>query len=100
MDDVAILIKTIWGKDEIKQNVEIETSRTLVPVKKFPITRQEWFEAGRSGLRPSFMLTTSILNYDGESRVEFQGKKYGIYRTYEDIENETIELYCEQKAGV
>lgn len=100
MDDVAILIKTIYGKDEIKQTVEIEVSRTLVPVQKFSITRAEWFEAGRSGLRPSFMLTTSIHNYDGELTVEFEGKKYGIYRTFEDVENETIELYCEVKAGV
>jgi hypothetical protein len=35
----------------------------------------------------------------GEREVELDGKKYGIYRTYERNQD-YIELYCERKGGV
>ena len=38
-------------------------------------------------------------DYEGESIVEIDGTRYGVYRTYLG-KNETLELYLEQKTGV
>ena len=37
--------------------------------------------------------------YEGEEIVEFEGTRYGVYRTYRG-RDDTIELYLERKAGV
>lgn len=63
------------------------------------ITRSEWFDAGRNGLQPTFIFTMFAPDYNGEKIVEFDGKRYGIYRTYR-ARNEQIELYVEEKGGL
>jgi hypothetical protein len=37
-------------------------------------------------------------DYNGEDTAEYDGKRYGIYRTYER-DDEQVELYLEKKAG-
>lgn len=63
------------------------------------ITRAEWFDAGRNGLQPTFIFTMFEPDYSGEKIVEFEGRRYGIYRTYRS-RNEQIELYVEEKGGL
>ena len=38
-------------------------------------------------------------DYNGAKEVEFDGKRYGIYRTYLR-QDELLELYLERKTGV
>lgn len=62
------------------------------------VTRQEFFEAGRNGLNPEYVFRMFAGDYNGERTVIYDGKAYGIYRTYlgrQDI----IELYAERKGG-
>lgn len=62
------------------------------------VTRSEFFEAGRNGLNPEFRFTLFAGDYDGEREVEYNGKSYGIYRTY-FARTDVIELYAERKGG-
>lgn len=62
------------------------------------ITRNEFFEAGRNGLNPEYMFIMFFGDYEGERTVEYNGKRYGIYRTYHG-RNDNIELYAERKGG-
>lgn len=62
------------------------------------VTRSEFFEAGRNGLNPEFRFTLFAGDYEGEREVEYNGKAYGIYRTY-FARTDVIELYAERKGG-
>ena len=63
------------------------------------VTRDEYFEGGRNGLNPEFRFTLFAGDYDCERTVEYDGKRYGVYRTY-FARTDTIELYVERKGGV
>jgi hypothetical protein len=47
---------------------------------------------------------TPIVNYNGEQIVQIgsgeNARRYAVYRTYLDPDNDSIELYLERKAGV
>lgn len=63
------------------------------------ITRAEWFEAGRNGLKPDICFITNCFDYNGETIVDYDGKRYGVYRTFFG-RNDSVELYCEKKGGL
>ena len=64
------------------------------------ITQTEWFEAGRNGIQhPAFTFVINRNEYSGQQIVEYQGQRYGVYRTYA-AKNENLELYCEAKGGI
>lgn len=65
------------------------------------ISRAEWVsyaQSGRQGLVPSYVASVFMGDYNGEDTAEYDGKRYGIYRTYER-DDEQVELYLEKKAG-
>lgn len=62
------------------------------------VTRAEFFEGGRSGLNPAFVFIVFAEDYEGEDLCEYEGKPYGIYRTYR-TEDDYMELYVERKGG-
>lgn len=97
-DVIAYLIGKTITKNGLKQEVETET-RTEILARKESVSQSEFYRAGEAGLNPEFRLTTAIIDYNGEKEVELDGKKYGIYRTYE-VDKDYVELYCERKGGV
>ena len=62
------------------------------------ITRSEFYEAGRNGLNPEFVLTMFAGDYSGERICSLNGQTYSIYRTYLE-RNDTLELYVIRKGG-
>ena len=97
-DVIAYLISKAITKNEYKQEVETDT-RTEIMALYESVSQSEFYKAGEAGLRPEFRLTTAIIDYNGEKEVELDGKRYGIYRTFE-VDKDYIELYCERKGGV
>lgn len=95
--DVIYLIKQTFVQDENGVERSVKDSR-MVYVQVNSVTRQEFFEAGRSGLNPEYMFTMFAGDYCGESIVEYAGKTYAVYRTYL-ARNDQIELYVERKGG-
>ena len=63
------------------------------------VSASEFFDGGRNGLNPDFQISMFAPDYNGERTVEFEGKRYGVYRTYKQ-RNDIIELYVERKGGV
>lgn len=84
--------------DEINQETVTETSREVYAQMR-SISRAEWFDAGRNGLKPDIAFVMQSFDYDGEKIIEWNGSRYGVYRTYYG-KNDRIELYCEKKGGV
>lgn len=62
------------------------------------VTRSEFFEAGRSGLKPEYRITMFFGDYNGETLVGYNGRIYSVYRTYM-AKTDIIELYVERKTG-
>lgn len=97
-DVIAYLLGKTITMNQLKQEVEVDT-RTEIFAQKESISQSEFYKGGEAGLKPDFRLITAIIDYNGEREVELDGKKYGIYRTYER-DQDYIELYCERKGGV
>lgn len=97
-DVIAYLLGKAITMNQLKQEVEVDT-RTEIFAQKESISQSEFYKGGEAGLKPDFRLITAIIDYNGEREVELDGKKYGIYRTYERNQD-YIELYCERKGGV
>ena len=79
----------VWRKTETTKDVFCQVDS---------ITRNEFFDAGRNGLSPDFRFTMFAPDYDGQKIVKYNGKRYGVYRTYLE-RNDNIELYVELKGG-
>ena len=95
---VITLIGETRTQDSIRQWISTETPRQVYCDVR-SVTREEWFEAGRNGLQPVYVFVMFEPDYQGEKIVEYNGKRYGIYRTYRG-RNEQIFLYAEEKGGL
>lgn len=95
-DEVITLYTSRPEKDENGILHDVLSSRDVF-CQVGSITRQEFFEAGRNGLNPQFIFYVFAGDYNNEMRLSFEGKDYGIYRTF--LDGDYIELYAERKGG-
>ena len=94
------LITKTYTTDTMGQKIATEKTETVFATLQ-SISRAEWTSyssTGRSGLVPAYMATVFMGDYNGQSIAEYNGERYGIYRTYER-DDELVELYLEKKAG-
>lgn len=96
--DTCFLIAETYKMDMLAQKIPVEEKKQVF-CNVFSITRTEFYHAGQSGLSPELKLTVFYGDYNGETIVEFRGKRYSVYRTYTPDE-ETVELYLVRKVGV
>ena len=92
------LIAETYAKNSYGQLVPTSSSRKVY-AQIDSVSRSEFFEGGRNGLNPELMFRMLASDYRDERTVEYNGKKYGIYRTYLG-RNDIIELYAERKGGL
>lgn len=91
------LIKDTFSVDAIGQHIPTREKR-LVYGRINSVTRAEWNAAGELGIKPEYEITMFGPDYHGEVALEMDGKTYGIYRTYQTL-NDDLELYLEWKVG-
>jgi hypothetical protein len=63
------------------------------------VSRAEFFAAGQSGLWPEYRFTVFFGDYQGETRLLYNGARYAVYRTYHARTDE-LELYVQREVGV
>lgn len=63
------------------------------------VGQREFFAAAQAGFKAEFKITVWVSDYDGQAIVEFNNKRYGVYRTYL-LNDGHIELYLTSKVGV
>lgn len=95
---VLTLIRQAMTQDAIGQQVAAEVRREVF-CDIVSVSAEEFFQAGRIGLRAQFRATVFAPDYSGEEVAELDGLRYGIYRTYLR-RNDEIELYLERKGGI
>ena len=98
MDELIELISVSYEYDSLKQRVPTETTAS-VWAHIGSVSRAEWYQGGQAGLRPSLMVTTPIVNYDGQETVIVKGKRYTVYRTYFNYDRDEVELYLEERVS-
>ena len=74
MNDVAVLIKREYGKDDVKREVFCGFRS---------IGMREFYAASTTDFHPELKLTLAdYLDYEGETLADYNGKRYRILRTY------------------
>ena len=95
--DIITLYADTVTYDDYGVAVKQRTGREVF-CKVDSVTRSEFFEAGRSGLKPEYRITMFFGDYEGETFVGYNGRIYSVYRTYM-AKTDIIELYVERKTG-
>lgn len=99
MDDVISLIQETSEVDANFNAVGRTTARQVF-CRTRSVSRSEFYAAGQQGLHPSLVVDVFRGDYQGERIAVFHSKEYAIYRTYLKLDEDSIELYLEEKAGV
>ena len=97
-DTVIKLITETYTKDDSGVPRKTEAAAEVFAQKK-SVTRSEFFGGGRNGLNPECEFDVFKGDYDGQRTIEYEGKRYGVYRTFEPDDSDYIELYAERKGG-
>lgn len=97
MTDVITLISQTYTLDDYGNNVATETMFDVF-CEIDSITQSEFYAAANTELNPEYRFRVFFDDYDGQSVLEFDGKRYGIYRTYRS--GDYMELYAERKVGL
>jgi hypothetical protein len=97
LDDVAYLISITTTKDELNQAIKSE-KQAMIFCSRLSITRAEFNTAGQLGHKPDMMLLVDSDSYDDEQHLDYNNKRFSIYKTFRRIDGFT-ELYCEVKSG-
>lgn len=96
--EVIELIEPITAPDGVGGYTETEIVRTVFADKK-SIRSSEFYQAHAVGLKPELNLIIRQMEYNGESRVRWNGKVYDVLRTYSK-NDELIELTCAKRTEV
>ena len=78
--------------------LEATQSKRLVYANVRSVAQREFFEGGRNGLNPEFVITMFAFDYGGEHTLEYMGRVFDIYRTYQGSDDK-VELYVQRKQG-
>lgn len=98
MDDVLQLIKSTYTKNKYGVSTATEEKRQVF-CKCNSINQKEFFEAGRNGLNPTYRFIVAAVDYEEEIIVEYNSKRYAVYRTYHIPGTDYMELYVERQGG-
>jgi SPP1 family predicted phage head-tail adaptor len=96
-DHELVLIAQGFVSDEIGNQIAQETRKTVLCNVK-SVGRNEFYSAATAGLRPSIVFVIHSYEYNGEQKVEFEGTRYSVIRTYA-TGFEEMELTCEKVTG-
>lgn len=97
LDDMCFLIVQEMKDDHLGQHIPIEKKRQVFCAQT-SIYSQEFFSAGQSGIKSTLMLVVDSEEYDGQQILEYEDKRYSIYRNFPRSDGQT-ELYCEVRVG-
>ncbi|TCJ05047.1 phage head closure protein [Cytobacillus praedii] len=92
-DSVIYLISTVEDTNSMGDPIDVLPRRREVFAKKDSVRRSEFYQAAATGFKPEITFVTWNQQYEGEEKLEYDGKVYSIIRTYQKNDKE-IELVC------
>lgn len=96
MNEILTLIRqTSTGADEYGDPVTQDARRDVFG-RLGSIGQKEFYQAQAVGLQPELkFILADYLDYDGETRVEYNGQEYRVLRTYRAGQELELTLYRE-----
>ena len=76
-----------------------EVKDRLIPCKVESVSQSEYFEAGQAGIEAEFVFIVNPIEYQKETRLEYEGANLRIYRTYRRAMDE-LELHAAREKGL
>lgn len=89
-DSVVKLVNVTKTVDDAGDMAETETT-SIVFCDELSVGQSEHYQAMANGLKPEIKLKVYRFEYRNEKKVEYNGTKYDVIRTYAN-DKETIEL--------
>lgn len=80
--EIVYLIKTTYTKDNIGNQILTETEKKVYAEMK-KVGTKEFYAGYDVGLTPNYEFMIRKSNYNGESVIKYEGKRYAIIRTGE-----------------
>ena len=71
--------------------------RRTIFAEREAITQHEYVAAGQKDIKPAHKFIVWAFEYEGETDIEYNGKSYTVYRTFE--KGDKVELYAEERGG-
>jgi SPP1 family predicted phage head-tail adaptor len=91
--DVVDLITTVQTQNSFGEYVDGTPAKRTVFANKKSIRQSEFYQAHAQGIRPEVMFVVRSIDYDNETRLEYNSQVYFIVRTYSK-NDEIVELIC------
>ena len=95
-NDVITLINVTLTLDDINQEIE-EITENVVFANRNSIAQNEFFQAGRDGIKSAFRFDINTLDYNNETKIVYNDETYYVYRVYE--KGDYTELYVEVRSS-
>ena len=90
---IALIGADNTGRDDYGNVLIANKKKREVFARPSSISSREFYAAGKDGLQPAVkMVLADALEYQGESYMDIDGKRYLITRTYENQKTGEIEL--------
>src|SRR5690606_8479789 len=95
--DTVGLISLVPGQNEYGDPVMVEGPPRMVYANRRSIRQSEFYQAAQAGLRPEIMFEVRSAEYQGETKLRYEGTDYLVIRTYD--KGEIMELVCSGLVG-
>lgn len=96
--EIKLVSRKPIGRDRRAQVIYSEKETTVL-CEVVSLSRSEYFEAAEAGINAEFEFLINPAEYNGELVVEYNGRRYKVYRIYE-VSSDTLEIYCEYQAAL
>jgi len=95
---IKLISRSPSGRDRRGQIIYTETAATTL-CEVVPLSRDEFFNGAQVGINAEIEFKINPAEYGGQKVVEYQGRRYSVYRSYEASPDE-LELYTEYVTGL
>ncbi|GAA0313786.1 hypothetical protein GCM10008967_00340 [Bacillus carboniphilus] len=92
-DKLVRLLEVVSQEDSDGFKEDVVLVEKEVFATKKSVTRTEFYQAARSEIKPEILFEVWAGEYQNESHLEFEGKRYKIIKTYE-VDSKNLELTC------
>lgn len=98
--EIIYLVSSVKTHDEIGNYIKSSEILSKCYAKKQSVRLGEYYSATQIGLNPTCEFIIKKLNYNDESELLWNDKRYQIIRTIDPKNKFDIVLVCSQKIGV
>jgi SPP1 family predicted phage head-tail adaptor len=90
--DIIKLVDVSYSENSLGDITETKTERQVY-ANKSSVKRSEFYQAAATGLKPETVFEIRLIDYEGETKLTYEGDEYNVIRTYSK-DGEIIELIC------